>query len=102
MARPDFTPIEQYYVHAVLKQQGDSQKLIAELGYLIPSGAIICLGVYSDEPVAFLVAFTVILIFRLWDVSQHVKAFPVCKSIFQKYESALAELSDGDLLKKDA
>lgn len=99
MARPDFTPVEQYVVHATLKQEGGSLRFISELGYLIPSGAIICLGVYSDEPVAFLVAFTVILIFRLWDVSQQVKWSPVFKSIFQKYESALA---DDELLERDA
>ena len=98
MARPDFTPTEQYIVHAILKQKSDI-RFVAELGYLIPSGAIIGLGVYSNEPVAFLVAFTVILIFRLWDVSQQVKWFPVFKSIFQKYESAL---TDDELLKKDA
>jgi len=91
MARPSITPEEQYLISSA-KTAGESG-LLFDLAYLLPSVLLAGFGVDSDAIGVVLVAFAILVGFKVFERCHSRKWDPVWKSVLQKYEEAVE--SDG-------
>jgi len=87
MAKPEFTPEEQYLISSA-KTAGTSG-LLFDLAYLLPSTLLAGFGLYTDEIGIVVVAFAILVGFKVVERCYARKWDPVWKRIFQKYEEAV-------------
>ncbi|HYW81457.1 MAG TPA: hypothetical protein VE890_17865 [Thermoguttaceae bacterium] len=87
MSKPDFTPEEQYLISSAKTAAGAG--LLFDLAYLLPSVLLAGFGVYTDEIGVVVVAFAVLVGFKVFERSHARKWDPVWKRIFQKYDEAI-------------
>ena len=86
MARPSFTPAEQYLISHVL--EGTSGQLGFELSYLLPAAALVLFGFIYSAPPAFAAAFAIVVAFRWWQLASDRRSAPAFREIIRKYEQA--------------
>ena len=91
MTRPNFTADETYLISYVKSSHGRPANSYM-WGYLISSSFVFGFGVYQASIPVMVIAFIVLVGFRLYEEWYGSKWTPIWRCIVEKFESAL----DGD------
>jgi hypothetical protein len=89
MPNPDFTPQEKYVISYLKSPAAIRSSASFMWGYVIGSILLAGCGVYFDSVFVLIVAFIVLIGFRIYEEQYQKGWLPVWCSIVRKYETAL-------------
>lgn len=87
MARPQFTPEEQYVIASCLSET--RTPLSFDLSYMVPSYLLAAYGWVTGQIEPLVLALCIVALFKIWQW-MHGRKYAGCwKSILRKYEEAM-------------
>lgn len=91
MPRPDFTPDEQYLVNYAKSPTARRNAGAFTWGYVMGGIALGCCGAYYKSVELMVVAFALVIGFRIYEERYQRRWDPVFRSLIAKYEAALVD-----------
>ena len=94
MAYPDFTPEEEYYISYVKQADASLVTNPTMWGYLLCSSVFFSIGAYQSSMPVMVIAFAVMVGYRIYEEFSGAKWTAVWRSIIEKFEAAAATDSE--------
>ena len=94
MPLPDFTDDERYLINFAKSTAATNQTNSYMWGYVIAGSVLAGFGAYQSSIPMILIAFVIVIGFRIYEELFQFKWIPLWRSIITKYEAAA--LGDGE------
>lgn len=94
MPLPEFTPDEQFFISYIKSPRASSIWNSPMWAYSIGGLGCCAYGALYQQVSFMVVAFVLVVGFRIFEQFQEMKWPPICRSIIEKYEAAADERDD--------
>jgi len=91
MPLPEFTPDEQFFINYIKSSRASSMWNSPMWAYVIGSALLCAYAVPYKQMSLMVVAFVILVGYRIFEHCQEMKWQPICRSIIEKYEAAADE-----------
>lgn len=91
MSRPSFSPDEQYLVDFLKSPTASDAANVYMWSYVVGGAALACCAAYHNSVDLLVVAFIVVIGFRLYEERHQRRYIPVWRAVIEKYEAAIEE-----------